>query len=1242
MRALSLRGALALVVASTLALASVGLTAVSASAATVGGTFGLAASVQDGDSVSPYFTDDGANSTFDIPGVSYRVFFTSSGTTPATGSMSYDLTGGSGQMLINIDPTNSLIIRSVSSVRFQLTSFRFQDAQGLQATYAATAYRNGTAVGTPYSFTANPSGMPSTVTLPVTFSNLDEVRITSNGGAGGVGAMLWQEGFNTFVVADSPQQADLSGLALSAGALVPGFTPAGTTYGISVANSTASTTVTPTATTPGATVTVNGVTVASGAASGAIALNVGANTITTVVTALDGVSTKTYTATVTRAAPPSSDANLAGLSLSAGNISPAFAAGTASYTVTVPFTRASVTVTPTRAQANASITVNGVAVTSGSASGAIALNVGANVITTIVTAQDGSTTKTYTTTVTRSAASSNNQLSALALSSGTLSPTFASGTTGYIASVSNATTSLTATPTVADATSLVTVNGVAVTSGNASGAIALAIGSNTITTTVTAQNGSPRDYTVTVTRAGSSNADLSALSLSSGTLSPAFASGTTAYTASVANATTSVTVTPTVSDATASLAVNGVAVTSGNASGAIALAVGSNTITTTVTAQDGTSTKNYTVTVTRAASSNANLSALSLSVGGLTPPFNPATTGYTRSVPFTTSSLTVTPTVAVATASVTVNGVAVTSGSASGAIALNPGSNTITVVVTAQNGATKTYTVTVTRALPSSVSALSALGLSSGTLAPAFASGTLAYSASVSNATTSITVTPTVADATSIVTVNGVEVTSGNASGPVPLAVGSNQIEIVVSAQDGISTTPYTVTVTRAASSNSYLSSLAVSTGTLSPVFGSTEQTYAMSVPNSATSLAVTPAVADPNASVTVNGVAVASGSASSPIALDVGNTGVTVLVTAQNGTSRAYTITVTRAPSANANLSALTVSAGNLAPAFDTATTSYAATVGYATTSVAVTPVVADGTASVTVNGSAVASGSASGAIALAVGTTTITTVVTAQDGTTRTYTVSVERLESSVSSLSALVVSNGTLNPVFASGTTTYALETAASSITVTPTVTDATATAEVNGVPVTSGSASAAIALPLGATTITTTVTAQDDTTTVYTINVFRTGDPVVALTHDLVVGDPATGSTVTFTGSDLVPGSTWTVTLHSAPVVLASGTIGLDGLLNVTVTLPAGIDPGAHRVALVITPPAGAAITSTIWFTVLGNGAIGAISLVGPVFPGLVITGIDGSAMLLALLVALLTIAAGVLLIVRRRRRTAVTA
>jgi gliding motility-associated-like protein len=60
-----------------------------------------------------------------------------------------------------------------------------------------------------------------------------------------------------------------------------------------------------------------------------------------------------------------------------------------------------VTVTPTTADPNATIKVNGTAVASGTASASINLAVGPNTITTIVTAQDGTTLDTYTITVTR-------------------------------------------------------------------------------------------------------------------------------------------------------------------------------------------------------------------------------------------------------------------------------------------------------------------------------------------------------------------------------------------------------------------------------------------------------------------------------------------------------------------------------------------------------------------------------------------------------------------------------------------------------------------------------------------------------------------------------------------------------------------------------------------------------------------------------------------------------------------------
>ena len=110
----------------------------------------------------------------------------------------------------------------------------------------------------------------------------------------------------------------------------------------------------------------------------------------------------------------------------------------------------------------------------------------------------------------------------------------------------------------------------------------------------------------------STDATLSALTASSSTSASGtftslnigtFASGTTSYTATVANSRTHVKLTPTVNDSNATVKVGKgsslTTVTSGSASGAIPLSVGSNAITVEVTAEDGTTTQTYTVTVTR-------------------------------------------------------------------------------------------------------------------------------------------------------------------------------------------------------------------------------------------------------------------------------------------------------------------------------------------------------------------------------------------------------------------------------------------------------------------------------------------------------------------------------------------------------------------------------------------------------------------------------------------------------------------
>ncbi len=569
-------------------------------------------------------------------------------------------------------------------------------------------------------------------------------------------------------------------LALSIGTFASGTT----SYMVSVANSVTHVKLTPTVNESNATVKVGKgsslTAVTSGSASGAIALSVGANAINVEVTAQDGTTTQTYTVTVTRLAPPtqSNDAALSGLtatsstsasgSFTALNIG-SFASGTTSYTASVANSRTHVKLTPTVNNSGATVKVGKgsslTAVTSGTASGAIALSVGANALKVEVTAQDGTTTQTYTVTVTRASQqtqSTDATLSGLTATSSTNSGgsfttlsigTFASGTTSYMVSVANSVTHVKLTPTVNESNATVKVGKgsslTAVTSGSASGAIALSVGANAINVEVTAQDGTTtQTYTVTVTRLApptqSNDAALSGLTATSSTSASgsftalnigSFASGTTSYTASVANSRTHVKLTPTVNNSGATVKVGKgsslTAVTSGTASGAIALSVGANALKVEVTAQDGTTTQTYTVTVTRASqqtqSTDATLSGLtatsSTNSGGSFTTLNigtfaAGTTSYSASVTNSVTHVKLTPTVNDSGATVKVGRqgttlATVTSGTASSAIALSVGSNTLVVRVTAEDTTTtRNYTVTVTRQTTATEAESAALNLS--------------------------------------------------------------------------------------------------------------------------------------------------------------------------------------------------------------------------------------------------------------------------------------------------------------------------------------------------------------------------------------------------------------------------------------------------------------------------------------------------------------------------------------------------
>jgi len=191
----------------------------------------------------------------------------------------------------------------------------------------------------------------------------------------------------------------LDGMALSSGILTPTFAPETRNYTVSVPNSVASINITPTTTDTAAGITVNGSIVGSGNTSPDFDLKVGQNILNVVVTPGDGVTTTAYAVVVTRG--QSSNAALAGLVLNSGTLVPEFAAETTNYATAVPYTTDSISVTPITSDPAAIVKVDSSVVASGNSSSAINLNVGLNTISVVVTAPDGTTTRAYTVTVTR-------------------------------------------------------------------------------------------------------------------------------------------------------------------------------------------------------------------------------------------------------------------------------------------------------------------------------------------------------------------------------------------------------------------------------------------------------------------------------------------------------------------------------------------------------------------------------------------------------------------------------------------------------------------------------------------------------------------------------------------------------------------------------------------------------------------------------------------------------------------------
>ena len=314
---------------------------------------------------------------------------------------------------------------------------------------------------------------------------------------------------------------------------------------------------------------------------------------------------------------------------------------------------------------------------------------------------------------------------------------------------------------------------------------------------------------------------------------------------------------------------------------------------------------------------DATLRALSISPGELNETFASFTTEYTASLDNLITGTTITATPAVSTSTVTIIGtdtnnlpLTVNNTTVSG---LTVGPNIITITVTAADRSiTLDYTITITR-LPSDNASLSDLALSGGELLPLFLSGTFGYTADVANAATNttITATPTEPNATIEITATdtsntALSVTESLVSG---LTVGANIITITVTAQDTITTQDYIITVTRLRSGDASLRELSLSPGELTETFAPATTEYTTSsVAAIITDTIITAIPTHPKATAAITGIAtdgitplIVNGTIVS--GLTAGANTITITVTAENTTTRDYTITFTvnAAPTADA-----------------------------------------------------------------------------------------------------------------------------------------------------------------------------------------------------------------------------------------------------------------------------------------------------------------------------------------------------
>jgi hypothetical protein len=817
-----------------------------------------------------------------------------------------------------------------------------------------------------------------------------------------------------------------------------------------------------------------------------VQLSFGNNNVNISVTSQDGSSTINYVVNVIR--KRSSDATLSYIRIpSEGTINEEFDAKRFDYTGTVPDSNyTGLHLTIYRANTGATVKVNGVAVAD-PINYFMALHGGENKFKIDVTSQDSSATKTYNLIVTRAGQappllSPNAALFSLSVSgSGSFSANFNFAyQTLEPLTVANTVSSVNLFLYAENAGAKATVNGTVVPGSNQEyylSPVNLAVGDNLLNVILTAEDGvATRTYPIHITRLPYVNVDLASLAVSNGTLTPAFAAGTTTYNLKIANNLTTLGITPVASGPGVTIQVGGITVDAANPTATVNVSPGlPNRIRTVVTAADGITKKTYTIAVAYA-TDNATLASLQISEGALSPAFAADKESYTASVNGLVDSVHIKPVSTDANATVTVNGITPDGTTGMVVLPLSYGPNQIVTTVISQDGTvTKMYTITVNKN-GSSIVTTKYFGLSTGVINRVGSTDGFTSSVSVGTSETSIRVETTDPHAT--IKVNGTVAGTGIALVPVSLVSASTVISVLIIAEDGITQRTLTITVNKNGSSIVTTKYFGLSTGVINRVGSTDSFTSSVSVGTSATSVKVE--TTDPHATIKVNGTVAGTGIALVPVSLVSASTVISVLIIAEDGiTQRTLTITVNKNGSSIVTTKYFGLSTGVINRVGSTDSFTSSVSVGTSATSVKVETT--DPHATIKVNGTVAGTGIALVPVSLVSASTVISVLIIAEDGITqRTLTITVNKNGSSIVTTKYFGLSTGVINRVGSTDSFTSSVSVGTSATSIRVETTDPHATIKVNGTVAGTGIALVPVSLVSASTVISVLIIAEDSIT------------------------------------------------------------------------------------------------------------------------------------------------------------------